>query len=57
LTKTNTLHVGDKFVVYAPDLSGMKNDISNYDNIDSESDKVYSPKNRKYTIQIGVLNE
>ena len=57
LTKTNTLHVGDKFVVYAPDLSKMKDDISNYDNIDSESDKVYSPKNRKYTIQIGVLNE
>ena len=58
LTKTNTLHVGDKFVVYAPGFSEMKDDISNYDNIDySESDKVYSPKNRKYTIQIGVLNE
>ena len=53
LTKDNVLRAGDKFVVYSSGLS-LNNNITNYKN--TEGDKARSPKNKKYTLQIGVLN-
>lgn len=53
LTKKDSLHAGDKFVVYSfNNLSS--DDISNYNNIDE--DKVKSPKNKSYTLALGILN-
>ena len=57
LTPKNKLHVGDIFTVYSPHLSKLAPDLTNYDNIEHSKDKVYSPKNRKYTLQLGILNE
>jgi hypothetical protein len=61
LTKEETLHAGDKFVVYSEDLASVKDNITNYDNtgnnnIDNEKNKVLTPKNKKYTLSLGVLN-
>ena len=50
LTPKNKLHVGDIFTVYSPHLSKLAPDLTNYDNIKHSKDKVYSPKNRKYTL-------
>lgn len=61
LTDKNSLHAGDKFVVYG-DLSEFKDDITNYQNVvkskvaNSSIVKVYSPKNKKYTLALGILN-
>lgn len=48
------LHAGDKFTVYGGSL--IKNEITNYDNVNSDGSKLTSPKNRKYTLSLGVLN-
>jgi len=50
---TNTpLNPGDKFLVFG-DLGDTSN-ITNYNNISGK--KVISPKNKKYTLALGVLN-
>ena len=54
LSKDLHLRAGDKFAIYSEGLSQLKNLLTNYDNI--QGDKAYSPKNRKYTLQLGVLN-
>lgn len=54
LTNDTSLRTGDKFVVYASGLEGKKDKITNYDNVKNE--KIKSPKNKKYTLQIGILN-
>lgn len=54
LTNDLVLRAGDKFAVYSEGLSELKNSLTNYDNI-SDS-KANSPKNKKYTLQLGVLN-
>lgn len=54
LTKEETLHAGDKFVVYSEDLASIKDNITNYDN--TSGNKVKTPKNKKYTLSLGVLN-
>lgn len=54
LTNDSSLHAGDKFIIYTNDSSPFE-DVSNYRNIDS-SGKVITPKNKKYTLSIGVLN-
>jgi len=54
LTKNLNLRAGDKFAIYSEGLSELKNLLTNYDNI--QGDKAYSPKNKKYTLQLGVLN-
>lgn len=62
ITSDTSLHAGDKFVVYSQggDISfskdnvWIKNNISNFYN--TENNKVKSPKNKNYTIQIGILN-
>lgn len=54
LTNDTSLRTGDKFVVYAKGLEGKKDEITNYDNVKNE--KIKSPKNKKYTLQIGILN-
>ena len=59
LTKDVSLRAGDKFVIYSNDISKLKNNISNYDNtINDENGVKYikSPKNKKYTLQLGILN-
>ena len=56
LTKEETLHAGDKFVVYSEDLASVKDNITNYDNTDAIKNKVLTPKNKKYTLSLGVLN-
>jgi hypothetical protein len=54
LSKDLHLRAGDKFAIYSEGLSELKNLLTNYDNI--QGNKAYSPKNRKYTLQLGVLN-
>ena len=54
LTSDLSLHAGDKFVVYCRNLSDYGQDITNYFNI--LDNKVNSPKNRKYTLSLGILN-
>lgn len=57
LTRDLTLRAGDKFAVYSEGLSGMSEYITNYSNVDYRfPNKAYTPKNRKYTLQLGVLN-
>ena len=60
LTNKNSLHTGDKFVVYGfTDEESIKN-VTNYDNIDENEEtkikKVKTPLNKTYTLQLGVLN-
>ena len=73
LTGSVALHVGDKFVIYSSsELSAISDEITNWNNVYEEYQEVtennetiqiltkgiaYSPKNRKYTIQVGILNE
>lgn len=54
LTSDNVLHAGDKFVVYASDLSSLASEITNYRNIANK--KIASPKNKLYTLALGILN-
>lgn len=59
LTKDVSLRAGDKFVIYSSDIENLKNNISNYDNTISDENGVKyvkSPKNKKYTLQLGILN-
>ena len=57
LTGENSLRAGDKFAIYAAGLSSISSDLTNYNNIsDTSENKAKSPKNRKYTLQIGILN-
>lgn len=63
LTGDTVLHAGDKFSIYSPNLYEKDgdgtykwlNDITNFNNI-ADDKKAYSPKNKKYTLFIGVLN-
>lgn len=54
LTKDTSLHAGDKFAVYANTLSSSLDQITNYNNI--YDNKAKTPKNRRFTLQLGVLN-
>lgn len=47
-----SMHTGDKFIVYSDDLNPDL--ISNYNN--TEDDLVISPKNKKFTLSLGILN-
>jgi len=60
------IHSGDKFVVYSSNLSKLKSNLTNYNNIlkytsfysanssggslEDYREMTYSPKNRKYTL-------
>ena len=60
LTNENAIHVGDKFVVVDSNVWSAldENDerkISNLDNINNS--KIKSPKNKLYTLAIGILND
>jgi hypothetical protein len=52
LTKDTSLHAGDKFIVYGG--LDKQSKISNFDNVDGS--KVKSPKNKQYTLALGILN-
>ena len=57
LTKDVNLHAGDKFSIYSSGLSQMRDQLTNYDNIlPNDTVLARSPKNRRFTIQVGVLN-
>ena len=60
LTSGQVLHAGDKFVIYDNDITDYKDEISNYENIQpvgsGKDSLVLSPKNRTYTLSVGVLN-
>ena len=57
LTKNINLRAGDKFAVYSEGLSdpNIVSLLTNYNNT-SGGNKAYSPKNRRLTLQLGVLN-
>ena len=52
----NVLHAGDKFTVYSTYIwkDEIKKDLSNFQN--TQDGKVITPKNKKYTLSLGVLN-
>lgn len=54
LTKDTSLHAGDKFVVYTEKEIDEKEQITNYFN--TKDGKVISPKNKLYTLALGILN-
>ena len=54
LTKDSSIYPGDKFTVYCPTIAELKDNLTNYNNI--ENDEIYSPKNKDYTLSLGVLN-
>ena len=58
LTKDTSLRAGDKFVVSSAELKNYSQDISNYNNtIEVYGVKyILSPKNKRYTLQLGILN-
>lgn len=71
LTKDTSLRAGDKFSIYSEDsenlqskglysddmiIRDIRDNLTNYNNVDSEEMKAISPKNKKYTIAVGVLN-
>lgn len=56
ITGDTSLHSGDKFAIWSFGLSSLKDKLTNYENTNENGTKVYSPKNRKYTLQIGILN-
>jgi hypothetical protein len=64
LTGDHSLHAGDKFSVYCENYTdfptkyiadiGTIYNISNFNNI--TENKITSPKNRLYTLSLGILN-
>ncbi len=54
ITDDTSLHAGDKFTIYSEQLYSIKDSITNFNNIEGE--KVKSPKNKKYTLSLGVMN-
>ena len=54
LSNDLSLRAGDKFAVYSSGLSELSEYLTNYNNV--LDGKAISPKNRKYTLQLGVLN-
>ena len=59
LSQDNLLRAGDKFTLYWSEITNdnvinIINNLSNYNNI--TDNKVTSPKNKKYTLRVGILN-
>ena len=59
LSQDNLLRAGDKFTLYWSEITNNNviniiNNLSNYNNI--TDNKVTSPKNKKYTLRVGILN-
>lgn len=54
LTKDTSLHTGDKFYVWYSDNLINSEIISNFNN--THNNKVKSPKNKLYTLSLGILN-
>ena len=53
LTDDNSLHAGDKFAVYSSTICS-RGDITNLNN--TNGTKAISPKNKQYTLALGILN-
>ena len=63
LTSDIVIHAGDKFVVSAKDLESIGEEyITNYRNVNPGTEespnttKAISPKNRRFTLSLGILN-
>lgn len=58
LTKDTSLHTGDKFSVYCGDLwsNSTKKLLTNFNNVDENTKKLLSPKNKQFTLSLGILN-
>lgn len=60
LTQNTFLHAGDKFIVYGIiEIDGQvrgRADLTNYENIWDNGHIVHSPKNKRYTLSLGVLD-
>ncbi len=55
LTKDIYLHPGDKFIVWSTDTGELNNNnISNWNN--TNGSKIISPKNKLYTLSVGIMN-
>lgn len=62
--KEFNLRAGDKFSIYSSDLYGTGENyekflyqyVTNYKNTSSLNKKAISPKNKKYTLSVGVIN-
>ena len=55
LTNKNSIHAGDKFVVYGFTDGDSIANVTNYNNIIND-DQVETPLNKTYTLQLGILN-
>ena len=55
LTDDNSLHAGDKFAVYSSTICS-RSDITNLNNTNRTKAKAISPKNKRYTLALGILN-
>ena len=56
LTKSTSIHTGDKFSVYCSNLWNLSQKITNFDNVNKSTKKVLSPKNKQFTLYLGILN-
>lgn len=62
LTSDTSLHAGDKFIVYTNNAGNSFQDVTNYNNFIEKNqkeeiiNKVISPKNKQYTLSLGILN-
>lgn len=54
ISSDNIIRSGDKFIIYSPELYKYENYISNFFN--TKDGKVKSPKNKLYTLSVGVIN-
>lgn len=57
LSDDTSLHIGDKFGIYYYDINGYDDffkNVSNFNN--TKNSKVKTPKNKLYTLSLGILN-
>lgn len=54
ISSDNIIRSGDKFIIYSPELYKYENYISNFFN--TKNGKIKSPKNKLYTLSVGVIN-
>ena len=59
LSDDTSLHIGDKFGIYYYKKSNYTDffiNVSNFNNVNVNSGKVKTPKNKLYTLSLGILN-
>ena len=56
LSSKNSLHAGDKFVIYGQWDEEYKKNLSNLDNLNYFKSGIRFYKNKQYTLSVGILN-